>query len=68
MDIIGQPWTGKWRREWDSNPRWAFDPYSLSRGAPSTARPSLHTFEKLRNLRLFGKNAILRMSGTYSGN
>jgi hypothetical protein len=25
-----------WRRERDSNPRWAFDPYSLSRGAPST--------------------------------
>src|SRR5215467_469736 len=25
-----------WRRERDSNPRWAFDPYTLSRGAPST--------------------------------
>ncbi len=31
----------KWRRERDSNPRWAFDPYTLSRGAPSTTRPSL---------------------------
>ena len=30
-----------WRRERDSNPRWAFDPYALSRGAPSTTRPSL---------------------------
>ncbi len=30
-----------WRREWDSNPRWALDPYTLSRRAPSTARPSL---------------------------
>jgi hypothetical protein len=33
-------WAG-WRRERDSNPRWAFDPYTLSRGAPSTTRPSL---------------------------
>ncbi len=30
-----------WRRERDSNPRWAFDPYSLSRGAPSATRPPL---------------------------
>ena len=30
-----------WRRERDSNPRWAFNPYSLSRGAPSATRPSL---------------------------
>src|ERR1700740_204639 len=30
-----------WRRERDSNPRRAFDPYTLSRGAPSTTRPSL---------------------------
>ena len=33
----------KWRRGWDSNPREAFDLYSLSRGAPSTTRPPLHT-------------------------
>ena len=26
-----------WRRERDSNPRWAYDPYALSRGAPSTS-------------------------------
>ena len=30
-----------WRRGRDSNPRWAFDPYALSRGAPSTTRPPL---------------------------
>jgi hypothetical protein len=30
-----------WRRERDSNPRRAFGPYALSRGAPSTTRPSL---------------------------
>ena len=30
-----------WRRERDSNPRRAFGPYTLSRGAPSTTRPSL---------------------------
>jgi hypothetical protein len=30
-----------WRRGRDSNPRWAFDPYTLSRGAPSTTRPPL---------------------------
>ncbi len=31
----------RWRRGWDSNPRYAFDVYSLSRGAPSTTRPPL---------------------------
>ena len=30
-----------WRRERDSNPRYAINVYSLSRGAPSAARPSL---------------------------
>ena len=30
-----------WRRERDSNPRWAINPYSLSRGAPSATRPPL---------------------------
>jgi hypothetical protein len=34
-----------WRRERDSNPRRAFDPYTLSRGAPSTTRPSLRPGE-----------------------
>src|SRR6266404_5037960 len=36
-----------WRRERDSNPRRAFDPYTLSRGAPSTARPSLRALGTL---------------------
>ena len=31
----------KWRSGWDSNPRRAFDPYTLSRRAPSTTRPPL---------------------------
>ena len=30
-----------WRSGWDSNPRRAFDPYTLSRRAPSTTRPPL---------------------------
>jgi hypothetical protein len=36
-----------WRRERDSNPRRAFDPYTLSRGAPSTTRPSLRLTQTL---------------------
>ena len=32
-----------WRRGRDSNPRWNFVPYSLSRGAPSTTRPPLQS-------------------------
>src|SRR5947207_4662518 len=36
-----------WRRERDSNPRRAFDPYTLSRGAPSTTRPSLRALGML---------------------
>ncbi len=32
-----------WRRERDSNPRYAFGVYALSRGAPSTTRPSLRS-------------------------
>jgi hypothetical protein len=38
---LRKPETSSWRRERDSNPRRAFDPYTLSRGAPSTTRPSL---------------------------
>ena len=43
MTLAGnaKPWSKKWRRRRDSNPRWAYDPYSLSRGAPSTTRPRL---------------------------
>jgi hypothetical protein len=40
-DTLTSRETLNWRRERDSNPRWAFDPYTLSRGAPSTTRPSL---------------------------
>ena len=36
-----------WRRERDSNPRRAYDPYTLSRGAPSTTRPSLRCRKSL---------------------
>src|SRR5262249_44980539 len=43
-----------WRRERDSNPRRAFDPYALSRGAPSTTRPSL----RAGGGRLEGKNGL----------
>jgi hypothetical protein len=38
---LPENWETFWRRERDSNPRRAFDPYTLSRGAPSTTRPSL---------------------------
>src|SRR5688572_8802098 len=31
----------RWRREWDSNPRSAINAYTLSKRAPSAARPSL---------------------------
>ena len=41
-----------WRRERDSNPRRAFDPYTLSRGAPSTTRPSLRARKTSRFQRL----------------
>src|SRR6266403_4972626 len=44
-----------WRRGRDSNPRWAFDPYALSRGAPSTTRPPLRT----------GNQAHSRSAGSY---
>src|SRR4051812_46981192 len=33
----------EWRSGRDSNPRYAFDVYSLSRRAPSTTRPPLHS-------------------------
>ena len=34
-------WKLKWRRERDSNPRYAINVYTLSRGAPSATRPPL---------------------------
>ena len=39
--LISGSLVSRWRRERDSNPRWDFVPYTLSRGAPSTTRPSL---------------------------
>ena len=36
----------KWRRERDSNPRYAINVHTLSRRAPSTARTSLHLIEQ----------------------
>ena len=38
----------KWRSGRDSNPRYAFDVYSLSRRAPSTTRPPLRMSRKWR--------------------
>jgi hypothetical protein len=38
---VGAGQRRSWRRGRDSNPRRAFDPYALSRGAPSTTRPPL---------------------------
>jgi hypothetical protein len=35
-----------WRRERDSNPRYAINVYTLSRRAPSTARPPLRRVAK----------------------
>ncbi len=46
----------KWRRVRDSNPRWAFDPYTLSRGAPSTTRPTLRRRTCLAGSAKAGKN------------
>ena len=45
----------KWRRGRDSNPREAFDLYSLSRGAPSTTRPPLR-YALSKDFRHFGKD------------
>jgi hypothetical protein len=52
-----------WRRERDSNPRRAFDPYTLSRGAPSTTRPSLRGE---RNLAASGPGAPFAGQQSYS--
>ena len=52
----------EWRRGWDSNPRYAFDVYSLSRGAPSTTRPPLRCgLIMCLNRRLQGFFAILHI-------
>jgi site-specific DNA recombinase len=52
---IGVPRSGlKWRSGRDSNPRYAFDVYSLSRRAPSTTRPPL---------RIAGGSALALIAG-----
>ncbi len=54
-----------WRRERDSNPRWAFDPYALSRGAPSTTRPSLRS-KKSRSILTEPSSSRARRGARYS--
>jgi hypothetical protein len=49
-----------WRRGRDSNPRWAFDPYALSRGAPSTTRPPL----RFGDSRPFTERGIIPVRGS----
>lgn len=67
----------KWRRGRDSNPRYAFDVYSLSRGAPSTTRPPLRwhrdyvvTFRIARNfhafLRISVRSAVYALENMHS--
>jgi hypothetical protein len=41
-DYTGLGGKGFWRTRWDSNPRYPFEVYTLSRRAPSTARPPVH--------------------------
>src|SRR5215210_6344547 len=50
---------GRWRSGWDSNPRYAFGVYSLSRRAPSTTRPPLrmHLEVEASRVRRFGGQA-----------
>src|ERR1039457_2372100 len=45
LDRIGRCWIVHWRRERDSNPRYAINIHTLSRRAPSTARTSLRKRE-----------------------
>ena len=47
LDYTGHLWTSIWRRERDSNPRYAINVYTLSRRAPSTTRPPLLFFPLL---------------------
>ncbi len=49
----------QWRRGRDSNPREAFDLYSLSRGAPSTTRPPLRREVLKKTLPTINKVAAL---------
>ena len=45
--IFGDKARSAWRRGRDSNPRYAYHVYSLSRGAPSTTRPPLRERKSL---------------------
>ena len=52
--------TINWRRERDSNPRRAINPYTLSRRAPSATQPSLRIFNAmLESARIVGKSAAV---------
>ena len=53
-----------WRRGRDSNPRWAFNPYSLSRGAPSATRPPLQATQ-LFEAGLYLKSLLCKRSGFF---
>ena len=48
----------KWRMGWDSNPRYAFDVYTLSRRAPSTTRPPIHVPHHRRERQITGAGKI----------
>src|SRR5690606_21670470 len=59
LDCLSWREISNWRRERDSNPRRAFGPYTLSRGAPSTTRPSLRDADsRCANVILLGEREI----------
>src|SRR5829696_4349205 len=58
---------GNWRRERDSNPRGTFGPYTLSRGAPSTTRPSLRRGRMIGAGEHSGKSRLGPAENTDSG-
>ena len=49
-----------WRMGRDSNPRWAFDPYSLSRRVPSTARPPIRREALMAGERAVNQRSVRR--------
>ena len=49
------------RRGWDSNPRYPFGVYTLSRRAPSTTRPPLQLFNH-PNRNILNRDAIVLAS------
>ena len=44
-----------WRRERDSNPRYALDAHTISNRAPSTTRPSLQTVLYIKQKIIFAR-------------